>query len=484
MSKNPYAQVALTYIRRPFASWIAAVFIIGVFGFYIFGLCNLLRLPPMRDEAVQWVGISNFGNVMTLPRMMTSLLMGAAIFAISVAIHIKDQFAESRSHLIPNFRGAHLMIAAAVTLIFAVVAPSLVAWMTHLRSVGLAALITLVFGLMFWSVLMQSVWMILLLPIQIAISFSESTQIALALIVSGRFEAQAVGLLAVGAALIFLTGLRLARLDEDMPAYHSPMRAGWAGRYQMSGQTQAGAGILPRALQDRFMENNMARWTNHARRASASSWSRVCRWQVGMLTGWTAWLLPIVLLFFFAITVWMIGHDLQKAGAVFPLMMLSMMLPGMFWGSIWRGRIPMLGRELLLPVDRPSYVRQLGMAVAVNQLQLMAGMSIGTTFWIFLTARQSLSFTNLAFVLGIFTLLQPWFFGVGVWFLRYRNLGMQMGGFIGAVYVSMIPAALYAAPGPLDIWRYSALPVAGIVALLGLLITYDAYRRWLVADFD
>ena len=124
------------------------------------------------------------------------------------------------------------------------------------------------------------------------------------------------------------------------------------------------------------------------------------------------------------------------------------------------------------------------MADAVNQLQLLAGMSVGTTLWLFLTARQSFSFTNLAFVLGIFTLLQPWFFGVGVWFLRYRNLGMQMGGFIGALYVSMIPAALYAAPGPLDPWRYSALPVAGIMALLGLLITWDAHRRWLVADFD
>ena len=252
----------------------------------------------------------------------------------------------------------------------------------------------------------------------------------------------------------------------------------------MSGQTQGGAGILPRALRERFMENNMARWTNHARRASASSWSRVCRWQVGMLAGWFAWLLAIVSFFFFAITLWMTGQNLQKAGAGFPFVMFSVMLPSMFWGFIWRGRSPMLGRELLLPVDRPSYVRQFGMAAAVVQLKLWAGMSVGLTLWLFLTARQSFSFTDLAFMLGIFTLLQPLFFGVGVWFLRYRNPGMLIGGFIGAVYVSMIPAALYAAPGPLDPWRYSALPVAGIMALLGLLITWDAHRRWLVADFD
>jgi hypothetical protein len=121
---------------------------------------------------------------------------------------------------------------------------------------------------------------------------------------------------------------------------------------------------------------------------------------------------------------------------------------------------------------------------AIGQIQLWADTSVCLALWLFLTARHSFSFTNLAFVLGILTFLQPWFFGVGVWFLRYRNLGMQTAGFIGALYVSMIPAALYAAPGPLDSWRYIALPVAGIVAVLGLLITGDAYRRWLVTDFD
>ena len=192
----------------------------------------------------------------------------------------------------------------------------------------------------------------------------------------------------------------------------------------------------------------------------------------------------IVAYFIFIIITWMTGHNLQKADTGIPLMLISVLLPVVFWGLIGGGHIPMLGRELLLPVDRPSYVRQLGMAAAVVQLKLWAGMSVGFTLWLFLTARQSLSFTDLAFVLGIYTLLQPLFFGVGVWFLRYRNLGMQIGGLTGALYVSMIPAALYAAPGPLDIWRYSALPVAGIIAVFGLLLTWDAYRRWLVADFD
>jgi hypothetical protein len=468
MSHNPYAQVALTYVRRPFSSpqgWAVS----AAFAFMSIMCCLIFRSGGRHDIAAA---------PLYFPLSLAMLLFGM------FGIHVKDQFANSRARLTPGFHRAHAMIAAAAALLMAVLLPTMLIWLAGLRSIGLVALMVFLLGAILCSVTLHSNLLSWLIIFGFFATFTEPTKTLLWQVISGQVEAWAVAILALGAASVLLGGIKLVGLNEDMPAYHPRMRAGWAARNQMSGQTQAGAGILPRALQERFMENNMARWTNHVRRASTSPWSRACRWQVGMLAGWSALLLPLVLFFFFAITVWMTGLDLQKPGAVFPLMMFSIILPGMFWGSIWRGRIPMLGREILLPVDRPSYVRQLGMAVAVGQLQLLAGMSFGLTIWLFLTARQPFSFTNLAFVLGIITLLTPWFFGVGVWFLRYRNLGMQMGGLIGAVYVSMIPAALYAAPGPLDIWKYSALPLAGIIGVFGLLLTYDAYRRWLVADFD
>ena len=33
-------------------------------------------------------------------------------------------------------------------------------------------------------------------------------------------------------------------------------------------------------------------------------------------------------------------------------------------------------------------------------------------------------------------------------------------------------------------WPHGVIWLAGIIAVLGLLITWDAYRRWLVTDFD
>ncbi len=66
--------------------------------------------------------------------------------------------------------------------------------------------------------------------------------------------------------------------------------------------------------------------------------------------------------------------------------------------------------------------------------------------------------------------------------MRCRTLGVQLAGFALAVHGAMIPGALCAETGPLSPWRYMALPLAGIAAALGLLLTYDAYRRWLAAD--
>jgi hypothetical protein len=38
--------------------------------------------------------------------------------------------------------------------------------------------------------------------------------------------------------------------------------------------------------------------------------------------------------------------------------------------------------------------------------------------------------------------------------------------------------------GPLAAWKTMLLPAAVVFAVLGLVVTWDAYRRWLVTDFD
>ncbi len=58
---------------------------------------------------------------------------------------------------------------------------------------------------------------------------------------------------------------------------------------------------------------------------------------------------------------------------------------------------------------------------------------------------------------------------------------LLLAAVLSVVEIRWIRSLLLTSPGKLP---SDAFWMAGILALLGLLITWDAYRRWLVTDFD
>lgn len=466
---NPYVQAALTYVRRTFSSplgWTLSI----TFLFLGAGFLPMALGGNRRDIAAAPLQIP--------------FMLAVAVYSLLV-LHLKGQFADARAHLVPGFRRVHALVAGAVALLLTVALPMVLIWLADLRSVGLVALSVFLFGAILCSVALQSNLLSWLIILGIFTTFAEPTRVLIWQLVSGQFELQAIVLLTLGAALALIGGFRLVELTEDMPAYKQPTCIGEAGRCT-TGQRQPFAWMLPPAWQERSMEKSMARWANHARRAPTSRWSRVCRWQVGMPGG----LFGLFMVFFsfvvFTLAMWSSGQDLRNTDAVYPAMMMFFAMPPcMFWGGFFRrGRLPLLAHELLLPVDRRGYVRQVGVATAIGQIQVWAGVSIGIVMWGLLLGRQTVSLAAYALLLGVFTLLQPWFFGMGAWFARCRTLGGQIGGLSLALCVPMLAATLFVERGPWSHARHLALPLAAIAALLGLLVSCHAYHRWLAADFD
>jgi hypothetical protein len=250
----------------------------------------------------------------------------------------------------------------------------------------------------------------------------------------------------------------------------------------MTSPQQAGAGLLPRGLRDWFLEKRMAALTEHVRRASTSSWSRVCRWQVGIPSGWSMWFVGLGAFLLSLLMNRRFGgtppvHTIVVMGSIFPMSAL--------WAALWR-RQTNTQYEFLLPVDRKAHLRQLGMAAAISQLQLWAGMSVGAILpWALGGVRDPFP-PALAGVLVFSALSQIWLFGVAVWFLRYRSRALAVTGLMLGVYSCMIPAVMMLRPGPTGDCRYgdTVLWGAAIAAVLGVLLTYGAYRRWLVTDLD
>ena len=475
---NPYVQVALTYLRRPFSSpqgWAVSVLFLMMY------IGSFLVLPG--------AGRHDIGA----GPMQMQLTLAIALFAF--ASHVKSQFADSRARLTPGFRRVHAAVAAAMALLLAVLLPAMFAWLAGLHSVGLVALMVFLFGMILCSVALHSRLCSWLIVFAVFATYAEPARTLLWQLLSGAFEAQAFALLALGAAISLFGGIRLVCLNEDMPAYHPQMRGGWAGQYQASGQAPAGAGILW-ALRERFMESNMARSTNHARRASTSRWSAVCRWRVGMVDGWTSWLVGVgVVLAVQFVAAWIAARGRPEPSTSFwwwTFVVWLIACPSIMSLSQLARRSYVLGYEIMLPVQRRTYLKQAGMAVAISCLRTWGGMVVAFMLWWITTAPESFRFGTVVNVLACSVLAQVGLLGIGLyltWLAGGDSSPIMLFVVVGAIWGVLfftVMVGYMLNESPLPGLANFLLPLAGaaLFAMFGLLLTRLAYHRWLVADFD
>lgn len=463
MSRNPYAQVALTYFRRPFSSSLGRLMLMT----FLLMLLPLLHIGGIGKRL-------EFG----LPHMMSFVFL----FAYLVA-HAKSQFVAWRSHLTPGYRRVHATVAAVVLIVSAVVLPTVLACCWGWHPVGLVAVAMLLLGTTAWVIVKDATWTCFAaLGAWLALLSTEAGRAWFHAFVSGQIQTQAAAILIVGTLITLLAGIRLVRLSEETMTYDSTLR--WDSEW--SEKTRRGwngdGRILP-GPRDWLTEQRMASVTRHARRASDSQWSRICRWQTEMVVGLPFWFWMLGMLIFVHALRWLPTNPgrpvtLAMLGTTSYILIVA---PTMFAGGIYRWRMFKLGYESSLPVKRKSYIRQLGIAAALSHFQLWGGMSAVLMSWWLLAGPRPLPLATLAGVLAFSAAFQIAVFGLMVWTSRYRSRAM-----VGAVLGVLLPAAyimqlLWIMPPPLP---YQVMWIAGGVVVAGLLITYDAYRRWLVADFD
>ena len=281
-------------------------------------------------------------------------------------------------------------------------------------------------------------------------------------------------------------GMRLLWVDEDMPEYR---RIKWnlaTGKVEMTGQQIIKYGIGTR-LKFGTWDAQTATVTHHAKQASASRWSRVRRWQAGMMAGWLAVFFSLTFILVLA-AIWSIALIWVSKKQDFPIpvamvfVFASIMPPGLGVGILRLRRGALLPRETLLCIDRPTYLKQVGAAAAISQLEMWLCSVVGVLIWWWLAAYEVFS-PKVVLALAFSALLQPWFFGVGVWFVRFRSPLPLVAAYIVFVQVTVI-STMATTFGPARAAQPVVLSVAAIFAILGLILTWDAYRRWLVTDFD
>jgi hypothetical protein len=473
---NPYKQVALTYLRRPFSSF--RVFVM------VFGFPAMMFLPYVGHTSASRAGHYNADQQANASPLLMTFFCGVAVLFGLAVIHIKEQFADPRARLMPGFRRTHIAGAVVAFLVLAILMPIALAWHAGMNMLGLTAIAVLWCGIIFWWVLLQSTifsWLVNIIAFAIIFGLGASILNPLCF---GEANDLAVLFLLGGLVAVCLGGYRMFQLNEDMPEYHRRLQTGWSQSGAMVRQVQPSGDILPQKLKDRFQARQMAGLVGHARRAAYSRWSRVCRWQVGMMTGWSVVAVSLGFVPVVSFVTSPIGGkgDAGRFAMTFSAMFAGVMPIALVWGGLWRRRLLTLQYESLLPADRAAYLKQVGAAAAINVFELWAGLSVASALWWKIAFPQQ-SLIGVSHVWAWSALWQVGFFGLAVWFLRFRSRWLAAVGIVVPIQIAvMLPMFLQVKT--LSSWQSVVLPLSGIFAMIGVAFGWHGYRRWLVADFD
>ena len=206
-NRNPYVQVTLTYVRRPFSSWfarLASALFLGMFIWF-----SLADRAGFKDP------------------VFVQLMLFFSLF-IALALHMKGQFVDSRARLTPGFRRVHATVAAVATLTAAVVLPAGLSWFMGWHGIGFVAVVMLLFGTILWVIVKDATWTVF--AILLGWSAFCSTQSGPAWfreLLSGQIEFQAAAILVLGILITLFAGIRLVRLNAEAMTYDSTLRWDW-----------------------------------------------------------------------------------------------------------------------------------------------------------------------------------------------------------------------------------------------------------------
>jgi hypothetical protein len=409
--------------------------------------------------------------------------------AIALAWHQRQLFLDTRVHLTPGFRRVQVTVAALAALLVVGILPATMAWFAGRSMLGVVAPAALLFGIVLWVVVNDASWTAFAILFGWAVvCVTDAGLVYCRALLAGQHAFHAVAILVLGILVILRAAAQLVQLTAEEMSYDSTLH--W--NRDWNEKTRQGCSSdrrILRGLRDWLHEREMTRATRLARRASPSWWSRIGRWQVGLVAGWSLvrWMLE-VLIYVQAVSWWIVAKSPRPAAAM--IGMTSMILTSLPAIVVAAGapqwRKFKLGREALLPVERIAYIRQLGLAAAASHFALWAGIGGTLVLWWLVAGPQPLPLSLLAIMLLYSAAFQIAAFGLSTWAARFRastaGTPVLFALFVGAQVLQLrwVQAWSLGLPGQLR----EVLAISGVLAGFGLLATWDAYRRWLVADFD
>jgi hypothetical protein len=449
-SPSRYAQVARTYVHR-WPLWLIAVAMGGYF--YLL-----------------------YGSPLTMSTKAERLMLLAALMWITawasgtVAAHVKQQFTDASAALIPGYRTPHLLIGAIAMLFVAVIVPALATPALTFSTPAVVGMALVVAASTAWFLQVQNftagivcnvVWLSLL---------NRRVVFALGAMLEGQNEVLAAVLIALGLAAFIALWMRLARLHEGMPEY---------GRRSLA-MALVGPGVPVVRSTDTWFESMLSRPVHTRCIAAANLWNRVRHLRATGLGRWP-WLMGALMAGSMIAIPWFTGGPNNLgAGAIESFVIMLMILPGVATIGHWARRWPAMGYESLRPASRQRFVREVGLAIALDLAEAWAAVTLAALLAVWVWDPQAAVELVMSGFLLLATAVSIAMFGVSWWVLRLRNSALTA---VVMVLTGLAPLA------PLLAKRFYAgtgwtAPMALGLLVIGALVTFDAYGRWCRADLE
>ena len=487
---NPYVQVALTYIRRPFSSGIGRfwiVLILILFGTGLFENIFSRHQVQISNTTLLTPEVFNQLKESSPPEHnLISFMNGLLFISIFAVMHLRDLFANTSNHLLPQYRRAYATIAFAAVLFLVVILPLIISWATGIHSLVLIAFTTFFLGVFLMSASLQSGLMLIFglagYWVVMMLSLKDEWQ----MVYAERYDTHLYCALAGGVAMILFGGIRFIWPSEKLLESQKAFQWDLSGRTQMTGQRPLAEFTLFRRLYYFLADRQMIVTTRHATRAAVSLRSRLERREFGIGKGWLSLFVALSQVLFILVMLWITTNPPKsfvpeislKLSYIFLLALPSVAL--MLW---CHQRISILAYELSLPVRRKEYFQQLGAAAALSHFKLTAGCVIGYALLWLVVSAGTFSLPRLILLTLTFAAWQVFVYGVIVLCARYPILA-------NTIVILLLMALFFSIENPSDVEDVTGRALTALFyttmlfGTLGLPMIYVAYRRWLVADVD
>jgi hypothetical protein len=445
--RERYFQVLLTYARR--LVFLPTWLLTAAYFFFMY-----VGYPPTTKA--QRLGY------------LVCLLWMTAWSAAVVTTHVKAQLADVRASVIPRYRTPHLLLGILATLAVTIGCAALSLPRLQFAPAGVMALVLVASATSAWwgqlqnqaaAIAGNAIWLSIL---------NRHVLFAVGAMLEGHNNALAAIMIALSGISFILLWVRQSHMHGGMGEYYRRFHpdAMWRIGVPTISDDWFGALLRP-PIEGRCI-------------AAANLWARVRHlratgvgrlpWAMGAILAVTMLLLPVITG----------ATQPMGAGALEGMLLMVMVLPPVIAIGHWARRWPSLGYESLRPVSRERFLRELGLAMALDLVEawlvIMACTILPLTLWVPNLPRELLSSGFLPLSAAVAVII----FATNAWVLRLRSGPLSYAMMIVSAAWPLLPILL----NDIGARRSTALSVATVLLAAAIFITLDAYARWRRTDLE